>query len=144
MEIHVPSTEDDVKHGDLDFLLQILQCFTPSQVQNQNQRTSTGALASPGWLEWECTCAISVLGGAAPDVGADGVRGRDRPVSGPGVYWAPRRRGSAGWHRGPPRVSAGGGHSYEGGREEMQGRVNTTHRTYNAHKWGVGVVTSVG
>lgn len=96
-------------------------------------RTSTGVLVSPRWLKWECTCAISVLGGATPDVGGDRVRGRDRPVACPGVYWAPRRR-SAGWHRGPPRVSTRWGHSYRGGGE-MQGRVNATHHTYDAQKW---------
>lgn len=86
--------------------------------------TGTSVFVSPCSFKCECTCAVSLFGGATPDVGGDRVRGRDRPVPCPRVYWPPRG-GSARWHWGAPGISTGGGHSYRGG-EETQGRGGLT------------------
>lgn len=93
---------------------------------------------SPCNFKCECTCAVSVFGGATPDVGGDRVRGRDRPVPCPGVYWPPRG-GSAGRHWGAPGVGTWGCHGYRGG-EETQGRGGLTqHLTDTMHnKEGAG------
>lgn len=98
----------------------------------------TRACESSRSFKCQCTCAVSVFGGATPDVRGDRVRGRDRPVLCPGVYWPPGG-GSAGRQWRTPGVSTGGGHSYRGGKD-TQGRGGLTqHLTGTTHnKAGTG------